>query len=321
MPIEDWDCIAASDPSRLPDLEGLKNAAAELAGRVTKLRHAPKSDDYCGPVIFEGQGGAEFLAQLPMPNFGFAEDYVGNEDWTNPWKKAIGRRVMSKSINVTDDPLASGTDGLVGGFAFDDEGVAAQKLSLVEDGILKNFCQRRLPTHFSAHSNGHALENHGFPTIIHMSTSKPVSKDDIKRQAFELAKDAGLDYVLVIRRIQDHYHNYEFPGDTAQNMSRSYFTPSYSRQPGNPAVVERLYLSDGHRELVRGLEFNYVSLLAFRDILSAADDDRPYTVELEDYVTRHVISPTYLVGELELAAVKGEHTSLPIMPSPLNANE
>jgi hypothetical protein len=104
-------------------------------------------------------------------------------------------------------------------------------------------------------------------------------------------------------------------------MSRSYFTPSYSRQPGNPAVVERLYLSDGHRELVRGLEFNYVSLLAFRDILSAADDDRPYTVELEDYVTRHVISPTYLVGELELAAVKGEHTSLPIMPSPLNANE
>jgi TldD protein len=226
---------------------------------------------------------------------------------------------MTKTLTVVDDPTMTNFNGtpIVGGYKFDDDGVPAQKVTLVDNGTLKAFCQSRIPTRQSAKSNGHSMGGHGVDSVIVLTSSKLASPDDMKRQITELAKDAGLDYILVVKRISDEIHFNEYPAARTGEIDRTYATPSYSRQPSDPLEVYRMYLSDGHMELIRGIEFTYVSLRAFRDIQAVGDDAAAYMLEPQDGKTRQLITPSYLVGELELIPVKPEHASPPILPSPL----
>jgi hypothetical protein len=316
----DSDIVAVQSEKQMPSFDVLKDTAERLAKRVTMISQAAKGTEYCGPVLLEGQAAAEFFSQLMAPNFGLAEDYIGSEDWRNPFKDAIGRRILPKYISVVDDPLSKDYKGttLFGGYAFDDDGVPAQKVTLVENGVLKNFCQSRIPSRHSDKSNGHSMGGHGVFNVLQVSSSKADTPDEFKHQLTELAKDAGLDYVLVVSRIADDFHLYEYPSTKGGPSVRPYATPSYSRQPSNPIEVYKLYISDWRREPVRGLEFRYVSLRAFRDIQAVLPDDKPYLVEPYDCVARHIVTPSFLIGELELTPEKNEHSTPPILPSPVS---
>ena len=321
MPIVDFDVIACTDESKLPPFDQLKKSVEQLAQRVTAVQKAPQAEEYCGPVLFEGQAAAQLFSQVMAPNFCFAEDYIGEEDWRNPLKNAIGRKILPKTMSVVDDPQAKDSDGnlLYGTFKFDDEGEPAKKLTLVDNGVLKSFCQSRLPTKKSAHSNGHSVGGHGDYSILKISTSQPASSDQIRQKLTELATDAGLDYVLVVSRLYDDYQMQEYPSGQHRD-TRPYVTPSYSLQPGSPGIVYKLY-PDGKRELVRGLEFRNISLRAFRDIQAVGDDPTAQIVEPQDSAARALITPSYVIGELELTPVKPDHSTLPIMPSPLVQNQ
>ncbi|MBS1952950.1 MAG: hypothetical protein JST89_02130 [Cyanobacteria bacterium SZAS-4] len=317
MPIADFDVYAATEEGKLPPFDQLKKSAEQLAQRVTSAQKAPQAEDYCGPVLFEGQAAAQLFSQVMAPNFCFAEDYIGEEDFRNPLKNAIGRKILPKTITVVDDPQAKDSDGnlLYGTFRFDDEGEPAKKLTLVDNGVLKGFCQSRLPTRKNAHTNGHSVGGHGDYSILKISTAQPASTDQIRQLLFELAKDAGLDYVLVVSRMYDDYQMQEYPSGQHRDM-RPYVTPAYSVQPGSPGFVYKLY-ADGRRELIRGLEFRNISLRAFRDIQAVGDDPTVQIVEPQDSAARALVVPSFVIGELELAPVKPDHSTVPIMPSPL----
>jgi TldD protein len=323
MPLMDHDGVAATEEQLMPDYATLKQKVEELAKRVSDLRLAPMAEEYVGPVLFEGQGAAEFFSQIMAPNFDLAEEYLGNyEKWRNPLTKGIGRRILPKSMSVVDDPQAKEFHGspLVGGYKFDDDGVAGEQIQLVENGMLKGFCQSRLPTRHSQTSNGHSYGGIGVHSILFVSASKPTSPEELKHQEEELAKDAGLDYILVIPRLCV-CHSYQFEevpfGKPFGNGRRAYDTPAYSGQPTDPIVAYKLFLSDGHRELVRGLEFRDVSLSAFRDIQAVGDDAAAYLVEPGDHVSRHLITPSFLARELVLTPIKPEHSTPPQVTSPL----
>lgn len=317
-PFEDCEMVACPDESKLPDLAHLKQKAEALAQRLTEVRVAPKCEDYCGPVLFEDQAAAELFDQVMSRNFSFAEEYMGDEDFVNPLKNRLGRKVMSRQLSVVDDPLAVDANGapLMGTYKIDDEGVPAQRVDLVQNGLLRAFCQSRIPTRHFDHSNGHSLGGHGVYSILSLSASETASPESILAKAKELANDAGLDYVLVISRMRNDYEMREYPA--ADNLDeRPYSTPTYSISPSYPLIVYKLFLNDGHRELVRGLEFAYVSLRTFRDVQAVGNDARPYIVEPSDYWTRCLITPSYLIGELELTQIAPEHATPPILPSPL----
>ncbi len=317
MDLTDMEVVAANEESEIPQFEQLKSAIETLAKRTSDLRLAKKGEEYCGPVLFEGQAAAELFVQVMAPNLGMAEDYIPNEQWRNPLKDAVGRRILPNYISVTDDPRAKEFKGtsLFGGYKFDDQGVAAQKVNLIENGVLKAFCQSRLPTKVSNNSNGHSLSGHGVTSILQFSSSKTSTPAKTLEKLKDLAKDTGLDYVLVVSRMGDAFHWYEYPYSGLQ--ARAYAYPAYSTEPSAPVVAYKLYLADGHRELVRGLTFRNVSLRAFRDIQDVGDDAAPYLVEPNDFRVRHVITPSFTVGELEFTPAKPNHTTPPLLPSPL----
>jgi len=117
--------------------------------------------------------------------------------------------------------------------------------------------------------------------------------------------------------MEEDYRMEEYP--SSENLGkRPYSTPSHSIQPSSPLIVYKLYLADGHRELVRGLEFTFVSLRAFRDVQAVGDDPKAYVIEPSDCDTRTLVTPSYLIGEMELTPVHPEHSTPPIVPSPLS---
>lgn len=320
MPIEDCELVANPDESKLPDFAQLKQKTEALAQRLTELRVAPKGEQYCGPVLFEDQAAAELFDQVMAPNFGLAEEYMGNEDFVNPLKNRLDRKIMSKQLSVVDNPLAVDANGelLMGAYKIDDEGMPAQRVELVQNGLLKAFCQSRIPTRHCNHSNGHSMGGHGVYSNLSLSSSESASFEKILAKAKELGEDAGLDYVLLISRIRQGYEMREYPSSDYLD-EQPYDTPSHSVQPTNPLIVYKLYLSDGHRELVRGLEFAYVSLRTFRDVQAVGNDPKHYIVEPYDCRTRSLITPSYLIGELELMPIAPEHSAPPIVTSPLQA--
>lgn len=317
MKISNYDVVAVRNEAQMPSLDELKSKVNKFATQLSALSKAKKAKDYCGPVLFRGQAAASFFSQVMAPNLGFAEDYVGSEKFRNPLKNTVGRKLFPPYMSVSDNPRAVSFKGipLVGGYNFDDQGVPAEKVTLIENGRLKAFCRSRIPTRAANGSNGHSFGGHGITNIVEIASSKTVSPKEMNGKIKAAAKDAGLDHILVVEKLDDNYLFREIPSKKYKKIY--YDTPSYSVRPSAPIVAYFLFVEDGRKEFLRGLEFNFVSLRAFRDIQAVGADAAPYMVEPSDYWARHIVAPSYLIGELDLRPVKPEHETPPIVPNPL----
>ncbi len=81
----------------------------------------------------------------------------------------VGRRVGASGVTVVDDP---GRPGTVGMFPYDDEGVPAVRVTLIEDGVLQGYLHtRRTAAAMGAAPNGHGrARDFGHPPIVRMGT-------------------------------------------------------------------------------------------------------------------------------------------------------
>jgi hypothetical protein len=326
MSLSDWEVVGGSDEKELPSYEALEALANNMAERMTRLCSAPKGEDYCGPVMFEGQAAGEFLYTLLGPNISMAEEIVGQnsdqgyfERWRNPLKDTMGRRILPKYVNLIDDPSLKEFKGtaLLGGYKYDDDGVPGKAITIAENGLLKGFCQGRVPTKHNGESNGHCFRGRSAPSILQLVSTQSNTPQAMRQKLIELGKDAGLKYVLIVRKLNDNYQLNENPPTNNPRALERRDNPSYTRKPGMPSLVYKLNVEDGTEELERGLEFKDVSLRAFRDIQAVGDDPAAHFLQPWGEMLKHVISPSYIVGELELTTQNAEHASPPELPSPL----
>ena len=319
-PVYDQEVIINASENQMPSCEELKKITENLAARITDLRAAPEGQDYCGPVLFEGQAAAVFITDLLKPNLACSEDVVhpdtNNKIPGNPLKDLLGRKILPRYLTLTDDPLTRTFKGqeLAGGYTFDEQGVQAKKTVLVENGLLKQFCQNRTPTNSSLTSNGHALLDRSSTSILFLNCSQTQSLPQLKQKLIDLARDEGLSFAIILRRLQSSYTIEDKlpPDDASQHDS-----PTHSLQPSPPVLAYRLNLKTGKEELVRGLEFRFASLRSFRDIQAAGDDSEAYPVQASGDTIRSLVTPSLLISELELQKIHPEHENPPILKSPL----
>lgn len=252
----------------------------KMLEHVEALRAAKSIELYNGPVLFEGEAAAEVVGQVFAPAVVSARFPITDEpQFEANLQQTIGQlgasladklngRVMPSTFDVTDAPQAKDFRGtpLVGGYQIDDEGVPTREVKIVEGGILKALLATRTPTVQAKASTGSARFFGATPSNLFVSSRKPVSDEELRKQLVETAKERGYDYGIIVRHVG------------AGGLS--YFMRMAGTMGGgapSPAVDEIYkHYADGHEELISGSQIEPLMVASFKDIVAAGDKQHVY---------------------------------------------
>ena len=87
------------------------------------------------------------------------------------FKGQVGKQILPGFLTIIDDPTRArfGDKSLNGLYKFDDQGVPAQRTTLVDRGVLKTFLMSRAPVAGFAYSNGHGRSSPGRDPVARMA--------------------------------------------------------------------------------------------------------------------------------------------------------
>ncbi|MDI6807827.1 MAG: metallopeptidase TldD-related protein [Candidatus Eisenbacteria bacterium] len=343
MPLKDFLVYAFADVDGMPAVETLKKDVEAMMRELAALRNAPVAEDYSGPVLFAGQAAAEILAQ------GFVDNLVAERTSAsdnaqfnmfsgkreNPFLSKAELPVTAKSISVKAQPTLKNYGGaaLLGSYEVDDEGVRTQDVSLIENGILKNFMMSRSPVKGFNKSNGHFRGTSAAPSVVRLSSSEASPYGALKDRLIQEVKDDGLKYGYIIKSIIPLSEAKELGDIDIQSMVMSMYTSSPTEiKLSRPVVVYRVY-PDGKEELVRGAEFANLGIKCFKDIIGTSDDAFVYNYPIRssempfdlgifgisvpgsDYYAS-VITPAIIISEIDVNKSIGNYGKPPIVSYP-----
>lgn len=167
MPLNHFYATYAPRPAELPSADEVRNNLNVAGTELMAMRAAPPASDYTGPVLFESRAAAALLAQVLGPSLSGARPPVAFQPVVDQLMSSLGARsdwsgkadvrVLPPTVTLIDDPSAKDYKGtsLIGGYTIDEEGVRAEKVTIVADGKLKTLLMSRRPGPESDKSNGH----------------------------------------------------------------------------------------------------------------------------------------------------------------------
>lgn len=324
MELADSRAFASYAEKDLPTNDVLEKTVKDLADKLVSLQSAKLATEYRGPILLEGQAASEFISQSLRPNFGNAQETLGNKNSAfmfrrNQLKDQLGKRILPPFITIVDDPLAQDYKGtpLHGNYKIDDDGVRAQKIVLVDKGVLSTFCMSRIPTTAIKHSNGHSVHGVGETSILFINSDRQLSPEQLKNKLIELGKEAGLKNVIIARRLST-YDTVIF--DPASIMAEIKSNAENGSSGGlvvrSPLLLYSVSVDDGHEEPLRGAQFDSLSMRVLRDIACTGDDTRAYLGLGGSGGYQHTVTPSILINEVELRKPEKETEKLPVLPNP-----
>jgi TldD protein len=296
-------------PEGFPSDEAILKDVNRMVETLLALVKAPLTEPYTGPAILSGRASAVFFHEI------FGHRVEGqrqkNEDEAQTFKKKVNQSVLPEFMSVYSDPglkSYAGTE-LVGYYPYDDEGVKAQRVTVVDKGILKNFLMSRAPIEGFDHSNGHGRRQQGYKVVARQSnlvveSSKQVSRAELKKLLVEQIKAATKPYGLFFDDIEGGFTFTQRVLPNAFNV--------------RPTVVYRVY-PDGKEELVRGVDLIGTPLIAFSKI-SATDDQVAVFNGVcgaeSGWVPVSASSPGLLVTQIEVQRKEKSQERAPILSPP-----
>jgi len=284
-------------PDELPKAAEIQKEAKALITTFNALEKAPLvEDDYRGPVLFSADAATSMFERLIVPNILGIRPDLGNPARTNgEFASYYKSRVLPDIFTVVDDPKAKEIDHqtLAGSYDVDDEGVEAQKVTVIDKGVLSNYLLGREPIRDFPHSNGHgrtALAGAPRPNISNLifKVANGIPFEDLKKKLIEMCKDQGRPYGYYVET-------------TGPQLS--------------PRLLWRVYVNDGHMELVRGAVFKQLDTRALRSDIVAAGSDA-YVYNRAEPVPSAIVAPSLLFGELEIQRANHTREKLPQYPAP-----
>jgi predicted Zn-dependent protease len=301
----------AATPDGLPDERQLVSEARAMIALLAQLRNAPIVDPFSGPAILSGRAAGVFFHEI------FGHRVEGNRqrnaDDGQTFTSRVGQSVLPGFLSVTFDPTVRkvGNTELMGHYVYDDQGVKAQRVTVVDKGILKTFLLDRAPLKNFARSNGHGRAEAGFLPVSRQSnlmveSAKAVSREQLMDRLREEASRQGKPFGLLFDNIEGGFTTTGRGSANAFNVL--------------PNVVYRIY-TDRRRqpELVRGVDLIGTPLAAFGKII--ATDDRIDVFNgvcgaESGGVPVSASSPSLLVSEVEVQKKMQSQETLPILSAP-----
>jgi predicted Zn-dependent protease len=304
---------AAAD---LPDDAALAKAVEELATELRALREAPVIDPYTGPAILMPQAAGVFFHEAVGHRL--EGERQNNEKEGRTFKGQIGQRILPEFLSVHDDPTrrragAAKPQSLNGYYRYDDEGVPARDVALIERGVLRDYLMSRTPIRGSLRSNGHGrAEGNGDPmgrmANLIVTSTRRVSEEKLKKLLLEEVHRQGKPFGLVIRDITGGATN----------------TSNYGFQAfkGQPRLVYRVDARTGTESLVRGVEMVGTPLASINKIVATSDREgvfNGFCGAESGFVPVSTVAPAVLMSEIELQRSERALERPQILPPPWQA--
>ncbi len=310
MDIERYANFDWLDPKDEPSDKTIFASIRKLIEETEALDKAPLVDPYAGPALLTGRAAAVYFHEMFGHRAeGFREKDI-NEGQT--FASKIGQQILPDFISIKDDPTEKTLDGqmLLGYYPYDDEGVPAQDVHLVDHGVLKTFLMSRSPLVNIPHSNGHGRRQLGYAPVARqgnliVSSSKTMTNAQLREKLIELVKEQGKPFGLLIDDISG---GFTFTGRSEPQALQV-----------TPLVVYKIFPDGRPDELVRGVNLVSTPLVSLGKIVATGDTPEifnGYCGAESGSVPVSAVSPETLFSEMEFAKKETSTDRPPILPPP-----
>lgn len=300
----------ASSADQLPSEAELKSKVDKIAADLKALRAAPVAEPYAGPAMLSGRAAAVFFHEVLGHRLEGHRQRGDTEGQT--FTKKVNQLVLPAFLSVTDDPTRKELNGvkLAGTYDFDDEGVPAEPVKAVENGVLKSFLLSRAPITGFDHSNGHGRHQPGLMPVgrqgnLIVTSTKTVKESELRQQFIAEIKKQGKPYGLYFEDIQG---GFTLTGRASPQAFQVI-----------PVMVWRVYADGRPDELVRGVDIVGTPLLSLNNIMVTGDTEQVFNGICgaeSGQVPVAAAAPAMLFSEIEVQKRAKGTQRPPILPPP-----
>jgi TldD protein len=294
----------------LPKQAELETSMRELGKSLEELRKAPLTEPFNGPAILSGRAAAVFFHEV-LGHRLEGQRQRGDEEGQT-FTKEIGKPILPNFLSVADDPTRArfGDTWLSGTYAYDDEGQKAQKVDLIQDGVLKTFLMSRMPIASFQNSNGHGRGQtgrvpNGRQGNLIVTSTKMVPDSELRKMLIEEAKKQDKPYGLYFEDISSGF------AVTTRSSPQAFSVI--------PLVVYRVYVDGRPDELVRGVSIVGTPLAAMKRILATGDKSEVFNGECgaeSGSIPVSAVAPAMLLTEIETQKQQQGTERVPILSNP-----
>jgi TldD protein len=218
----------------------------------------------------------------------------------------------------------------------DEEGVRAQKVTIVENGNIKELLMSRRPGPDSDKSNGHgraAFLNDAKPTMSNLffTSTDTLPPAELKKKFLDECRAEKLPYCIEVRQMDNPSLSLLHQEDFSELLAS--FGGGAGTGDRLPLLVYKVYPQDGREEMIRGSRIVGLNARALRNLGGIGSDNFVHNymqsqvngfagTALGAYGSANgglpasVVAPSLLFDELEVRGARGEPKRLPLLPAP-----
>ena len=301
----DW-----TDPALAPDDKAVLAQCAVLQKELEGLIKAPLVEPFAGPAMLTGRAAAVFFHEV----FGHRDEGFRQKDINEgqTFARKVGEQILPSFLSIVDDPTEAklGSNVLLGYYPFDDEGTAAERVTLVDKGVLRNFEMSRQPLIGFLNSNGHGRRQVGLPPVsrqgnLIVESTHQVTNDELRKMLIDEVRRQGKPFGLLI---DDIAGGFTFTG---RGQPQAFQV--------QPLVVYKVYTDNRPDELVRGVDIVGTPLVSLTKIIATGDKTEVfngYCGAESGSVPVAAAAPAMLISEMEVQKKQTSTDRPPILPPP-----
>ncbi len=248
----------------------------------------------------------------------FLESHRIDLEESRDFSGMIGKKICPDFISLFSDPTFP--NGF-GSYKYDEDGVEGQKVTLIEDGVLRNYLHsRRTAGKSGINSNGHSRadlalindedededEGTAKPTPrmsnLIIESKKTKSLEELKKELIDICKKNDLEYGLFCKGRSGRV-------DVESEEEQFKLIPD---------AVYRIY-TDGREELVKNVVIIGTPYTALRKIVDCGGDveiTKGYCGAESGWIQTEEIGPYALFNEIEFARTEKRNEAEPMLSPP-----
>lgn len=294
----------------IPDLDSMKKEVKKVINEAYEIKNAKSINPINLPAILEPEAAGILFHEAIGHRLEGERQIDDTQGQT--FSERVGTQIIPSFLSIEDDPSLYDFNGgsLLGYFVYDDQGVKGKRVSLVKNGILRNFLLSRTPVKGFINSNGHGRASNGRAPMARMSnliirSENEFSKQELKNLLIQEIKKQNKDFGIIIKKMAG--------GETN--------TSSYDFQAfkATPLLLYKVDPDTGEETPVRGVEIVGTPLISINKIIATGNNYKAFNGFCgaeSGYVPVSTIAPSILITEIELQKTTSEKEKKPILPPP-----